>query len=445
MAKQVHGTVKRSAYVSVLALGFVTSGALAADFSIKGNISETLTGSNNYFLSNSPSGATYQTSTGLGLNFLAQTPTTQYLFSGNGSYYKYFGPGAVDTNPTWGTPASTRFSIDHTTELDRYHLGASWSRVDTATTLLAQTGTLSGHGSTDTYNVNGAVTHDIGRIDSITLSSSASTASSSDASFTPYDDVTSALIWNHTLSPTTALINSVNFDWFSEKNTANSQRLFWTFMSGLNTQLTRRLTLKGDVGIAFVNSYQNGSAQPFVPVVPVGAVPFQPLVGAGHSLIWDVGLSYRLLKNTTASLNAAQSIIPLLTGQLQKSETVGLSVFHTINDYSSLSFSTNYAQTTSGQGVVAASVPQTSVAEFFSASVSYGYQLTRYWHSSLTYAYHQRNDSSGFANASVVTFTISRDLNILGNPSAINAAEQERARLRAQNTVGYVFPAFAPF
>ena len=86
----------------------------------------------------------------------------------------------------WGIPLNAHFQVDHTTELDRYHLAASWSRVDTATTLLAQTGSFSGHGSTDTFNVNGGVTHDLGRIDTISWSASASTASSSDQSFTSY-------------------------------------------------------------------------------------------------------------------------------------------------------------------------------------------------------------------------------------------------------------------
>ena len=52
--------MKRSVYVASLCLGVYASGAFAADVSIKGNLNETLTGSDNYFLSNTPSGSTFK-------------------------------------------------------------------------------------------------------------------------------------------------------------------------------------------------------------------------------------------------------------------------------------------------------------------------------------------------------------------------------------------------
>jgi len=74
--------------------------------------------------------------------------------------------------------------------------------------------------------------------------------------------------------------------------------------------------------------------------------------------------------------------------------------------------------------------------------VNYNYRLTREWNTNLSYTYHQRNDNSGTARSSTIVFTLSRDLNIFGNPTAINIAERERARERARQNVGYVFPGF---
>ena len=250
--------MKTSVLMTSLCLGVLASGAFAADVSIKGNLSETVDASNNYFLTNNPSGYTARSSTAGRLDILARTPTTQYLLDANYSYYKYFGPGAADTSPTWGTPASATFRIDHTTELAKYNIAASWTRVDTASTLLAQSGVSSGHGSTNTYSVNGGVTRDLGRNDSISWTTNASTASFTDSTQSPYDDVTTMASWNHNLSQTTTLLNSVSFDWFSEDNSVKSQRLFWKFMTGLQSKLSSRLTFTGHVGLAFVNSYQNG-------------------------------------------------------------------------------------------------------------------------------------------------------------------------------------------
>ena len=88
--------MKTSVFMTSLCLGVLASGAFAADVSIKGNVSETVDASNNYFLTNSPSGSTVRSLTAGTLDILARTPTTQYLLDANYSYYKYFGPGAAD-------------------------------------------------------------------------------------------------------------------------------------------------------------------------------------------------------------------------------------------------------------------------------------------------------------------------------------------------------------
>src|SRR3974390_3556544 len=156
--------MNRMAILAIVALGACATGAQAADVSIKGNASETVQGSNNYFLSNSPSGPLIASTTSGALDILTQTPTTNYFLDARGSYYKYFGPGTAETSQTWGTPASALFSIDHTELLDKFNFAASWSRVDTATTSLAQTGRAAGRGSTNTYTAAGSVIHDLGRI-----------------------------------------------------------------------------------------------------------------------------------------------------------------------------------------------------------------------------------------------------------------------------------------
>jgi hypothetical protein len=251
----------------------------------------------------------------------------------------------------------------------------------------------------------------------------------------PYVDFTTSAAWNHNLSQTTTLTNSVNFDWFSEDNPANSQRLFWKLMSGLQSQISPRLTLNGDIGLVFANTYQNGNAQSPIPPIPPGVAPFQPQVGAGHGWVGDIGLTYKLFKTTNISLTAAQSIIPTFSGQLQQSSTIGLTLNHDINQLANLSFSTQYAQTSSpGQ------IGQTSTAsDFFTASVNYGYKLTREWRTNLSYTY---SENVGIAKSSTILFALSRDFTLLGNPSGINQAEQERAKARALQNVGYVFPAF---
>jgi hypothetical protein len=429
------------AILAIIALGACTAGAQAADVSIKGNASETVQGSNNYFLTNSPSGPLIASTTSGVLDILAQTPTTNYLLDTKASYYKYFGPGTADTSQTWGTPASALFSIDHTEVLDKFNFTASWSRVDTATTSLAQTGVAAGRGSTNTYSASGGVIHDLGRIDTVTLNSTATYVTFTAQNQFPYVDVTSTAAWKHDLGPTTTVNNFVVFDWFSEDNPTQSQRLFWKFMTGIDSKFSPRLTFSGHLGWGFVNSYQTAGTQPVTPSVPgpLGIAPFVPQTGTANTILADAIVTYQLFRTTQVSLVAAQAVVPTQFGQLQKSDTVGLTIGHDINQRSHLSFSANFSYVPASPGNSVFGNQSNSSSEFFSASVNYGYQLTREWRTSLSYSYLQSNSTS-IARSSFVSFSLSRDFTLMGNPTAINQAERERARERQQQSIGYVFP-----
>jgi hypothetical protein len=430
--------------VIMTSLGVLASGgAIAADVAIKGNVSETLEASDNYFLVTKPSGATVKSTTAATLNFFTGTPDTTYFLNTNGSYYKYFGPGAADAGAVqWGTPANVNFQINHVTELDRFNFAASWHRSDAAVTQLAQTGVANAKGSINTYDVNASVTHDLGRIDAISWTTDWNTTSFTDPTQIPYNDFNSTILWTHTFGPTTTFTNSINFDWFSQDNAANSQRLLWRFVSGMQSQLTPRLTFNGHIGLIFANAYQNGNAQPtgVPPVFVPGVTPFQPLIGAGHGWIGDVGLTYRLLKDTSVSFSAVQAIVPLFTGQLQQSSSLSIGLNRQINQLSNLSFFTSYAQTKSpNESGIAVSQATATQSDFFSAGLLYSYRLTREWSTTISYAF---RESVTLAKSSTVLFSLSKDFTLLGNPSPINEAERERARERAQQSIGYVFPFF---
>jgi hypothetical protein len=445
--------VKTLVLMTSLGLGILVPGAFAAEVAIKGSVTEVLDASDNYFLSSNPppSGWTGKSNTAGTLNFFTGTPDTAYFLDTNYSYYKYFGPGAVDAGSIqWGTPASATFRMIHVTELDRYNFAASWSRTDAAVTQLAQTGVANARGSINTYDVNGGVTHDVGRIDTISWTADFNTVSFTDETQTPFNDVNSTIVWAHTFSPTTSFTNSVNFDWFSQDNATNSQRLLWRFVSGVQSQLTPRLTFNGQIGLIFGNAWQNGNAQstgvPTSPVQPIfvpGITPFQPLIGAGHGWIANVGLSYRLLKDTTVSFNAAQAITPTFTGQLQQSSSLGMSLSRQINKLSSLSFFASYVETTSPDqiGPIQFSQATATASDFFSAGVNYSHQLTREWSANISYTF---RENITVAKSSTVLFSLSKNFTLLGNPAPINAAENQRALQRAQQiqSAGYVFPYF---
>jgi len=419
--------VIRLILVASLCLGFLASGAFAADVSIKGSLNETVEASDNYFLLPTPVGTTLKSLSALNLDFLARTPTTRYLLDTNYSYYKYFGPGAADTSPTSGTPASTTFSIDHKTDMSKYNFATSWQRRDVATTQLTESGNATSRGFLDTYNINGGVTRDLNRTDSILWSASGTKTSYTNSNQTPYDDFATTGAWIHRFNPTTTLTNSVTFDWFDADDPAKTERLFWKIMTGLKSQLSSRLTFNASVGEAFANTYQKNAVQS---INPASGTTFQ--TGATNGAVGDIGLTYQLLKSTKVSLTAAHSIMPTTLGQLQEISTIGFLLTHDINHFSNLSFSTQFANN------VLAGVE----SDLFSTQIGYGYQLTREWRTRLSYTYRYRTGGQGFAQSSTVLFGLTYDFTMLGNPTANGQkeVETERETMRETERLGQAFP-----
>jgi hypothetical protein len=154
-----------------------------------------------------------------------------------------------------------------------------------------------------------------------------------------------------------------------------------------------------------------------------------------------VGLSYQWLKDTKASFYASQAIVPLFTGQLQQSSSIGINLNRQINQLSNLSFFAAYAQTTSPNQIGPLQFNQATgtKSDFFSAGAVYSQQLSREWSATMSYIF---RENVTVAKSSTVLFSLSKNFTLLGNAAPINAAEKQRALLRAQQSVGYVFPGF---
>ena len=264
-----------------------------------------------------------------------------------------------------------------------------------------------GSGSTNIYTVGGGVTHDLSRIDTINWTVNATTTSFTDPSSTPYKDYTSAISWNRTLSPTTNWVNSVSFDWFDQDDPEKSQTIVLEVDNRSSIANFTAADRQWQYWTRLCQFLSKESRPSTTPVTPSSSAPFQPIVGAGNGWVADVGLSYKLLKTTTVSFNAANSITPTLGGALQQSNSFGMALSHQINQLSDVRFTSQFSVTNSSSHsptVYSRSLGGSS--EFLSASVSYSYRLTRDWATNVSYTYLQRNDSTGTVNANLFFFSL---------------------------------------
>jgi hypothetical protein len=129
---------------------------------------------------------------------------------------------------------------------------------------------------------------------------------------------------------------------------------------------------------------------------------------------------YRILKSTTLTFTASQSVGPDVLGSLLQISSVGTTLAYSINQVSALTFSGNLSRLTGR-----------APTDFLSATVAYNRLLTREWRANLSYRYLHRSggvgslgsfdpitglplaSGSGPASSNAMILAVSRDFSIL--------------------------------
>ena len=363
-----------------MCFGMAPSAAFAVDWSIRSTQSETVELNDNQFLRASPAASLGSYST-LTANAEARTPTTSFNFDGDGSYKKYWGPG-VDGTPSeflnYGFRA--RYEVTEKGNFDREFVEANWRQQSTALALLSDLGVVTNVGGfLDTLTATGGIDRSVTARDSLSLfATSTRTSYEPSSGGTPFTDTTARGTWRHNLSSITAGTASSEVELLNYDNAFNTRIQIYRNQAGVEATLSSVLSFRGNIGAAYL--------------ITDGGANSLALTGANTSSgsssiadwIGDAVLTYRMLKNTTLTLIANQSIGPSIVGSLFKTDSVTLGLAHTINARSTLSFSANASRQIS-----------TSSTDFASASATYGYELDREWTAQLTYRYLHRFATMG--------------------------------------------------
>jgi hypothetical protein len=161
------------------------------------------------------------------------------------------------------------------------------------------------------------------------------------------------------------------------ENAFNTHAQIYRNQAGVETTLSPVLSFRANVGMAVIE-IQGVNAT--IPLLSAGTG------GSASSIDWigDAVLTYRVLKNTSLSIIASQSISPSIVGSLFKRDTINATLSHSVNARSTLSFSASVNRQTA-----------TTTTDFASASVTYNYNFIRDWSAQLTYRYQHRFASTG--------------------------------------------------
>jgi hypothetical protein len=381
--------VKRAILVVSLCLSISSTRALAVDWSVNSSLSETVELNTNQFLRSMLAAGTLGSYSTITANAEARTPTSRFIFDGDITYQKYWGPG------TEGIP-QTEFRQDgvkaryETTGKDPTDLTYGEVILRESSTSLAILSNLgfatNAQGFIDTSTIRGGIERNITPLDFVTLSArSTYTNYDPPGGGTPFTDSSAVGTWRHRLNSNLALTASSEFEWLNFNNSSNTTIMILRDMAGVDATLSPVLSFRGMAGVAYLKADQNAAAVSPVPLATTAASS-----GSVADFITDMLLTYRMLKNTTLTLFGNQTIGPSVIGSLTKQTTIGAGLTHTINSRSTLSFAASASRQMS-----------TSSSDFYSGSVTYSYQLAREWNSQLSYRHLHHTASTGSTTGAI--------------------------------------------
>jgi len=359
----------------------VPSVAFAFDWSIRASETETVEVNSNQFLRNSPAGSLGSYTT-LNADAQARTPTSLFNFTGDGTYKKYWGPGVAGTASeflNYGFKA--RYELKEKSRFDREYVEASWRQQSTALAILNDLGVSTPtSGFIDQLTATGGIDRSITAIDTVSLlATSTRTSYEPSSAGTPYTDTLARGNWRRSLSSVTAINLSSEYELLEYGNAFNTQVQIFREQAGFDATLSAVLSFRANAGVAYLVTDRGVSSSAFG-----GGTSATPVSSSVLDWIGDAVLTYRMLKSTTLSIIASQSVGPSIVGSLFKRDSITASLSHSINSRSTLSL------TASGNRQIS-----TTTTDYASASATYSYNLTREWLASATYRYLHRFASTG--------------------------------------------------
>jgi hypothetical protein len=373
--------VKRAAIAVSICVGIAPTAAFAFDWSINGTASETVELNSNQFLRTPAAGSlgSYSTLSGVAE---ARTPTDKLDLSADGNYKKYWGPGVDgETSEFLNYGFKARYEHSEKDKSDREYVESSWRQQSTSLAVLNDLGvSVNTGGFLDRLTASGGIDRALTSLDKIFLfATSTNTSYEPSSGGTPFTDTLARGTWRHALNSMAAITASSEAELLNYGNAFNTQIEIYRNQLGVEATLSPVLSFRGNAGPVYLET-QNGVSSSVIGPTALST----PTPSALLDWVGDATLTYRMLKNTTLTVVANQTVGPSVVGSLFKRDSITASVSQTLNANSTLSFSASANRQIS-----------TTSTDFASASATYSYTLARDWMAQFTYRYLHRFASTG--------------------------------------------------
>jgi hypothetical protein len=372
--------------VASVCLSISSSRAFAVDWSANASLSETTELNDNQFLRSNFAGGTLGSYSTITANASARTPTSRLDLNGDVTYNKYWGPGAVGALTETYTGGMRAHYETFDQYANRQYLDTSWRTASTSLAILSDLGIQTqAAGNIDTTALLGGLERSLSASDFVSLSGgSVLTYFDPSSGGTQFLDTTANLNWRHRLSSLASFSIASGAEWLSYDNARQTNTIILRNTAAFDLAVTPLIDVHASAGAAIVQVNQRAILGTPIELAPFSTSPVILGSGAVVGFIGDMSIIYRILKSTTLTLTAAQSVGPSVVGSLFETDAIRAGLTYAINPLSSLALSASISRLTGG-----------GVSDFISATIGYNRALTREWNASLTYRYLHRSATSG--------------------------------------------------
>lgn len=389
--------------VAMLALAQAIDTAMAADWSLKTGLSETIDYDTNINLDVDPPGYAMGSISSLKADLIAKTPRSQLEFLSNLSYQNYWGPGATSDLDAFLPLFDFNFDT-HTRNLD-LNLGASYTVTSLTSADIDESGLIQETGvNQHTFLVDGGFTYRLNHLDTFALRSAASKVDFTPATdnVVPYEDLDNTFTYTRELSPTMDTNIVLGLEFYNADDEQNTKNTIYSAEGRLNSQLTRRFGLRLGAGLNAVSSDQKNTQPPDPSAGQTSNFSIGP--------IFSLGLDYRL-KRGSFSLDLREYFSPTDFGDVDEIRQASIKYEYRFNDATTFALNAVYShQIPAGQKDAELEADPTTA---FSVNPRITYELARDWEIMGSYRFLTEKISEGSPTSHDFSLTLSRDLVLL--------------------------------
>ena len=364
--------------------------AAAGDWSLKTNLSETLSANDNLGFVPDADGNVFGTNSRLGLDLVRKSHIDEFLLNGSLGYQTYFGDaGDIPGDRLLPSFQASYLRRGKSTDIS---FGASYVLAPASSNTGLEVADDTQSGDRETFGANTTIVHKINARNDVTLAARASKVDfiNGGALDTPFTSVGSTLTWKRQETKRVDFSLSSSLDWYDYDNALNRQTLYYVLRAGTQAKLSKRLTITTGLG----GTLSDNSHDVLLP-------PPKRDGSTSIGTLADLGFSY-LLKTGTITGGLSYGLTPDDNGDFQNNLSFNAALTHRINDLMDFRLGGQYVRSDSAaNGSLGDST--------FSISPSLSYTLARDWLLNASYQFAWKDYERGNAYQNAVYLTLTRN------------------------------------